>query len=180
MENKQIGQNIKNPLLLIKKGTIIYARGIDDAEVYSKEETLKINNIDEDPPIIKLTADLENAQQKVGVKVMVTDDTQVDTIKWEKGNLGESYFLNNGTAILNNSVVNLNENGIYTFYAIDSVGNTQIYTLTITNIDNTPPKIDIKSTPDTIGIESTITIDYEDSTIKEYKIGDDEKKLENI
>ena len=165
----------KEPITVDKKGTIIYARGIDDAEVYSKEATLKINNIDEDPPIIKLTADLENAQQKVGVKVMVTDDTQVDTIKWAKGNLGESYFLNNGTAILNNSVVNLNENGIYTFYAIDSVGNTQIYTLTITNIDNTPPKIDIKSTPDTIGIESTITIDYEDSTIKEYKIGDDEK-----
>ena len=165
-------QEYKAPFTVDQKGTIIYARGIDDAEVYSKEAILQVTNIDEESPVIELTADLENTQQKVGVKVVVTDDTKVETIKWASGNLGESYFINNGTAIINNSVVNLTENGIYTFYAVDSVGNTQIYTLTVTNIDNTPPQIDIEASPDTIGLESTITIDYGDSNTKEYKIGE--------
>ena len=162
----------KEPLKIDQKGTIIYARGIDDAEVYSKETIKEITNIDEEPPIIKLTADLDAAQQKVGVKVVVTDDTGVNYIKYAKGNLGEKYFANNGTAITNNSIVNITENGIYTFYAEDYVGNTQIYTLTITNVDLTPPEIVIESSPDTVGTESTITIDYGDATTKQYKIGE--------
>lgn len=120
-------QEYKSSFVVNQKGTMIYARGIDDAEVYSKEAMLTITNIDEESPVITLTADLENTQQKVGIKVAVTDDTNVSVIKWDKGNLGESYFEDNGNAIQNNSVVNINENGIYTFYAEDVVGNKQIY-----------------------------------------------------
>ena len=163
----------KEPIKVDRKNTVIYARGMDEAEVYTKETIKKITNIDEEAPEIKLTADLENAQQKVGVKVIVTDDVKVEQIKWAKELQGESYFETNGTAIENNSVIEIEENGYYTFYAEDGVGNKQTYTLNITNVDKTPPVIDIKVSPEnTVGLSSTITIDYGDSTTKQYKIGE--------
>ena len=163
----------KEPIKVDRKNTVIYARGMDEAEVYTKETIKKITNIDEEAPEIKLTADLENAQQKVGVKVIVTDDVKVEQVKWAKELQGESYFETNGTAIENNSVVEIEENGYYTFYAEDGVGNKQVYTLNITNVDKTPPVIDIKVSPEnTVGLSSTITINYGDSTTKQYKIGE--------
>ena len=63
----------------------------------------KITNIDEEPPTIKVTADLENKSQKVGLKIEVTDDVRVETVAWAKEIQGESYFNGNGTAIQNNS-----------------------------------------------------------------------------
>ena len=163
----------KEPIKVDRKNTVIYARGMDEAEVYTKETIKKITNIDEEAPEIKLTADLENAQQKVGVKVIVTDDVKVEQVKWASGIQGESYFETNGTAIENNSVVEIEENGYYTFYAEDGVGNKQTYTLNITNVDKTPPVIDIKVSPEnTVGLSSTITINYGDSTTKQYKIGE--------
>ena len=65
------------------KDTTIYAKGCDEAEVWSESAMKKITNIDEEQPKIKLTADLENAQQKVGVKVIVTDDVQVGR-RWSR------------------------------------------------------------------------------------------------
>ncbi|MNI04531.1 hypothetical protein D3C73_574540 [compost metagenome] len=155
-----------------ENNTVIYARGMDDAEVWSAEAVKKITNIDENPPEIKLTADLDTAAQKVSVRVAVTDDVEVGRIKWAKGLLGESYFLNGGTEIQNNSVVNITENDYYTFYAEDRVGNTQVSTLNVTNVDLTPPKIDIQVSPEgTVGLSATATINFGDSTIKQYKIG---------
>ena len=157
---------------ITKNNTIIYARGMDESEVWSKTAIYKVKNIDENPPIIKLTTDLEKVTQKLGIRVSATDDVLVSKVKWAKGVLGESYFASGGTEILNNSIVNITENAYYTFYAEDGVGNKQVYTINVENIDLTPPLINIVATPeDTVGTTTHVTIDFGDSTTKQYKIG---------
>ncbi|MDF2866376.1 MAG: putative S-layer protein, partial [Clostridia bacterium] len=112
------------------------------------------------------------AQQKVAVKVSVTDDVGVGKVKWAAGTQGESYFTNSGTEIANDSIVNITSNGYYTFYAEDQVGNKQVYTLNVTNVDLTAPTIDIQVSPETtVGLNANVTINYGDSTIKQYKVG---------
>ncbi|MDF2865651.1 MAG: hypothetical protein K0R72_460 [Clostridia bacterium] len=155
-----------------RKNSVIYARGMDDSEIWTSESMKKITNIDETPPVIAITADLSLAQQKVAVKVNVTDDIAVGKVKWAPGTLGESYFATSGTEILNNSIVNITNNGYYTFYAEDQVGNIQVYTLNVTNVDLSAPKIDIQVSPETtVGLNANVTINYGDSVTKQYKIG---------
>ena len=56
--------------------------------------------------------------------------------------------------------------------AEDGVGNKQVYTLNVTNVDQTPPVIEIAVSPEnTVGIEAQVTIDFGDSTVKKYRIG---------
>lgn len=165
-------QDYTGPISIKKNNTTIYAKGMDDAEVWSQEGIKKVTNIDEVPPVIKLTADLETATQSLSVRVGVTDDVEIGEIKWASGVLGESYFENNGTQTINNSVVKITNNGYYTFYAEDKVGNKQTYTLNVTNIDLTAPKINIQIDPETaLGLTTNVTIDYGDANTKQYKIG---------
>jgi len=171
---EQLGewQNYTGPITIDTNNAIIYAKGMDDSEVWSAEGMYKVTNIDETAPIITLTADLILAQQKVAIKVIVKDDVEVGKVKWIAGTQGESYFENAGTEILNNSIVNIISNGYYTFYAEDRVGNKQVYTLNVTNVDLNPPLIDIQVSPETtVGITTNITINYGDSTVKQYKLG---------
>jgi hypothetical protein len=162
----------KSPVNIKNNNYVIYARGQDNAEVWSEETIYKVVNIDENQPVIKLTTDLVTQTQKLGIKVSVTDDIKVSKVKWAKGILGESFFASGGNEIANNSIVSITENAYYTFYAEDGVGNTQVYTLNVENIDLTPPLINISAAPEnTVGTTSQITIDYGDSTTKEFKIG---------
>ncbi len=164
--------NYTGAITIDRNNTVIYAKGMDDTEVWTLETMKKVTNIDETEPVIKLTADLDTAQQKVAVKVSVTDDVAVGKVKWAAGVQGESYFTNSGNEIANNSVVNITSNGYYTFYAEDQVGNKQVYTLNVTNVDLTAPVIDIQVSPETtIGLTANVTINYGDSTIKQYKVG---------
>lgn len=161
-----------SPITITKNNTIIYAKGMDDSEVWSQETIYKVVNIDEIQPEIKLTANLTAAQQKINVQVNVTDNIGVGKIKWAKGMQPVSYFATSGTEIINNATVEVSENGYYTFYGEDKVGNTQIYTLNVTNIDLSAPYITITSNPEsTIGISKEITIDYDDAVTKQYKVG---------
>ena len=164
-------QDYTGPISIDQNNTVIYAKGQDEAEVWSSEGSYKVTNIDEMPPALKLTADFNNATMKLAVRVTATDDVGVDNIKYAQGMQDESYFSSNGINVNNNSVIYLTENGTYTFCTKDLVGNIQISTLTVTNIDTTPPKIDIEVLPDTVGTEATATIDYGDSSVKQYKIG---------
>ncbi len=166
-------QDYTGPIKIDKNNTTIYAKGMDDAEMWSLEGVKKVTNIDENAPVIKLTADLETATQSLSVRVSVTDDVAVGPVKWAEGLIGESYFTSGGNTILNNSIVKITSNGYYTFYAEDKVGNKQTYTLNVTNIDLTAPKINIQVEPEiTVGTASNVTIDYGDSTTKQYKIGE--------
>jgi len=160
------------PITVDRNNAIIYAKGLDESEVWSSEGIQKVINIDENSPVINLTADLVAETQKVAVKVSVTDDVAVERVKWAEGIQGESYFTSSGTDILNDSIVNISSNGYYTFYGEDKVGNKQVYTLNVINVDLNPPLIDIAISPEsTVGITTNVTINYGDSTIKQYKIG---------
>ena len=177
---KQDWTEYKGPIQINQNNTVIYARGQDDAEVWSNQAVKKITNIDETSPEIHLTADLEKISQNVQIKVSVTDDVKVQKVKWAAGIQGESYFKTGGTEVNNNSVVKITQNGYYTFYAEDGVGNTQVYTLNIENIDLTPPAINIQVTPEeTVGTSVQITINYGDSTTKQYKIGENNNTWTN-
>lgn len=145
-------QDYTGMLNITKKNTIICARGQDEAEVWSSQAMKKITNIDEEPPIIKVTADLANKAQKVGIKVEAVDDVRVDIVMWAQGIRDESYFNSNGAVIKNNSIFYVTENSYYTIYAKDAVGNTSTYTLQVGNVDLNPPSIKIAVTP-----EDTIT-----------------------
>ena len=156
-----------------KKNTIIYARGQDEAEVWSGTAMKQITNIDEEPPVIKVSADLENTAQRVGMRIEVTDDVRVETVAWAKGIRGESYFETGGNVIPNNSIVTVEENGYYTIYAEDGVGNKQVYTILVENVDLTPPDILITVEPENkLVTQITVSIDYGDSSQQEYKVGE--------
>ena len=156
-----------------KNNTVILAKGMNQSEVWGEEAEKQITNIDEQQPEIKLTADLEKETQTVQVKVEVTDDTRVAEVKWAEGVQGESYFANQGESIPNNSTVTITKNGYYTFYAEDGVGNKQVYTINVVNIDTEGPEVNINVTPEQgIVIEAKANIDYGDSVKNQYKIGE--------
>ncbi len=170
----------KTPIIIDKKNTIIYARSQNASEMYSEIAMKKITNIDEEAPVIKLGADLETKTQSVLIKVNVTDDVKVDRVMYAKGLRGASNFSDNGEVIPNNSMVKITENGTYTFYAVDGVGNEKTYSIIIENIDNDPPKITISVEPElTLNLKKEVTIDYGDSKTKKYKIGKDTKTWTN-
>jgi len=161
----------KEPIKVNEKNTTIYARATNTSEVTSNENIKKITNIDNEKPNINLTGEFLKPQQKVNLRVTAFDDISIGKIKYEIGKKSESYFKNNGKEIANNSVVTITENGEYTFYVEDKVGNFVTKVINITNIDKTAPSINISSKPKKVGTTSTITIDYGDSVLKEYKIG---------
>ena len=164
-------QKYTGPLTIKEKNTIIYARAQNESEVYSEEGIIKVTNIDEEAPVINLTADLTTKTQILGVRVSVLDDVIVDTVMYTKGIKGTSYFKTSGTLISNNSIVKITENGDYTFYAKDGVGNEQVYTIKVENIDTTAPNIKITDLSTKVGLETEVEIEYGDSTTKKYKIG---------
>ena len=166
-------KDYKESFTINKNNTVILAKGMNESEVWGEEAEKQITNIDEKQPEIKLIADFEKDTQKLLVKVEVTDDTRVAEVKWTKGVQGESYFVNEGEGIINNSTIEITENGYYTFYAEDGVGNKQVYTINVTNVDAEGPEITIKTNPDTGKVlEVKANIDYGDSIKKEYKIGE--------
>ena len=154
------------------KNTIIYARGKDEAEVFTNESRYQVTNIDEEAPVINLVADYDNPTRQLGIKVTVTDDVKVNQVKWARGIQGASYFKTAGTVIPNDNIVTITENDYYTFYASDYAGNEQVYTVNINNIDLNPPAIEISVNPlNTVALNVTVSIDYGDATSKQYKIG---------
>ena len=138
--------NYTGPFIIDTNNSTIYAKYTNEYDEESGETTYKVTNIDEISPVIDLNADFITNQQQILVQVEVTDNMEVDIVKWDAGTLGESYFENSGTEILNNSTITITENGTYTFYAVDTVGNKQTYTLTVTNISKEPPTV--RFTPD--------------------------------
>ena len=155
----------------VEQNGVIYAKGRNAIEIESKVASTKIKNIDEISPTIDLIADLDTPKQQVSVTVNATDNLEIDAVKYAKGEQETEYFKTDGIVIENNSVVMVKENGIYTFYAKDMVGHEVIKTIEVTNIDINAPEISIINKTPGYGIRATIEIDYGDSSIKQYSIG---------
>lgn len=76
---------------------------------------------------------------KVTVKVSTTDNSgTVIATKFAVGNQPVSYFESAGTVVTENSFT-VSTNNTYTVYVKDSVGNEKVETITISNIEVTPP-----------------------------------------
>ncbi len=127
--------------------TYMYKRnliGIDDPEPEPSEA-----------PTIVLTQNTENPKQ-IDVDVQA-DNSNVDEVKWAKGEQDIAYFATNGTRIGQDKVgvaihteFTISAIGTYTVYAKDDNGNEAIKTIEITNIDQTPPTEEDTTPPDII------------------------------
>ena len=159
------------PLVIDKNNTIIYAYSITSSEEQSKTSSVQITNIDEIAPTITANADFTTPKRKLNVTLVGTDNLKLENVGYAKGEHDANYMANYATVITNNSAFTVTENGVYTIYAVDTVGNITVKTINITNIDITAPDITIYDKTASFGTTSTISIDYGDSTNKQYKVG---------
>ncbi len=172
-ETKDTGWLEYNGKINITSNCVIYAKGTDKLGSSSDISSLEILNIDNESPIINVSGDLVNQKRIVNLFISVTDDQVVQTIRYAKGKKDLNYFAKSGTNISNNSNLKITENGIYTIYAIDSVGNETIKEIEVTNIvDKVSLYINVLTTnfSDSVDVE----IDYGESIVKKYKIGSSE------
>ncbi len=123
------------PFVVDKNNTTVYARGLDNVEVYTNEAAYNITNIDNEPPEITVKGDLETPIRNLQIQILVKDKNKIDTIKWAEGKQNTEYFNKQGENIKNGTRKIISDNGIFTVYAKDIVGNETAYELSITNID---------------------------------------------
>ena len=150
---------------------VIYAKGVTINKTDSEIAAVKVTNIDDEAPTISYVADLVNPKQKVTVKVTVKDNMAIDKIKWYEGEQTKEFFEKSGNSIVNNGTFTINKNGKYTIYATDKLGNSTIEVIEITNIDKNAPNISIDVLTKEYGTTAKVSIDYGDSTLKQYSLG---------
>ena len=156
---------------VIDKG-IVYAKGIDIDGNDSKVAEQRIDNIDSTGPVITITGDLVTPKQKVTLLISAKDDGEVDSLLYEVGSKKADYFKKNGKGLKNPSTITIEENGKYTFYAVDGLGNETIKEIEITNIDKTAPDIEINVLSTTVGTSTEVEINYGDAVTTLYKVGE--------
>ena len=156
---------------VIDKG-IVYAKGIDIDGNDSKVAEQRIDNIDSTGPVITVTGDLVTPKQKVTLLISAKDDGEVDSLLYEVGSKKADYFKKNGKGLKNPGTITIEENGKYTFYAVDGLGNETIKEIEITNIDKTAPDIEITVLSTTIGTSTEVEINYGDAVTTLYKVGE--------
>ena len=161
----------EKPFKIDKNKATIYAKGITRSESESKVGSKTITNIDDTDPEIRVKGNFEKAARQINVTVNAIDEFGIDKVKFAKGEQTKEYFKKNGNGIRNGSSFKVEENGKYTIYAVDYVGNEVIKVIEITNIDKEAPNIRINILTESYGTEAEIEIEYGDSVKKEYKIG---------
>ena len=68
------------------------------------------------------------------INIEATDNIRVEKLKYAIGAKTKSYFMTEGIDVENNQI-RATENGIYTVFAMDEIGNSTIQTIEITNIE---------------------------------------------
>lgn len=111
--------------------------------------------------------------QNVTINVTATDTSGIDVVKWAPGTQTVDYFSTAGTALSGAvSSFAVSANGTYTVYAADPIGNSVVKTVTVSNIDKTPPTaptIAVNTTAPAQSVTATITYSA-DSATKQYSI----------
>ena len=158
---------------IVKNNCVIYAKSMNESEVWSEVNSIKITNIDNKSPEIDVKGDFTTPKRKVSFTINATDDLALESVGYLKGSHSENDMKKNATYITNNHSVQVNENGVYTIIAIDKVGNVALKEIEITNVDNNVPNITITTSNyelenASIYREMAVTIDYDDSILKEY------------
>lgn len=160
-----------NPITITDNNTIIYAKGITSTEEESEISSKKITNIDKIDPNIIAKADFKTPTRQLTIQIEATDNLKVNEVGYAKGSKSVEYFEDNGDFIDNKGTFKVKENGIYTIYANDKAGNYVIKTIEVNNIDQTAPDIDINVLTKSYSAKAEIEINYGDSVVKQYKIG---------
>lgn len=169
-EGNDTGWLTYNKPFEITSNSVVYAKGVDSHGNESAKTTKIIDNVDSKPPVITIKGDLETEKKTVTVNVSVEDDTNIETIRYVKGIKDTSYFEENGSNITNNGNITITENGKYTIYAKDEAGNEYIEVIEIKNVnDSMNIKINVLTTD--FSDEIKVKIDYGESLIKKYRIG---------
>ncbi|MGE7916524.1 hypothetical protein [Lysinibacillus xylanilyticus] len=156
-----------NSFVVTKVGTYtLYYKLVNGLE-YVKVITVHENQLEKTLPAIGLTSSPQAFTNKdVTVNVTISHAHEISIIKWAKGNQETSYFDNNGTTIIDSFTVSTNDT--YTVYAKDSVGNAVVETITISNIDKSPPIA--TATQTTSGNNILITVNATDTLSGVYCI----------
>ncbi len=158
------------PIKITDNNTIIYARGFTRTEYGSEVATKTVTNIDSVDPTISVTGDLTSPKRQVQLKVSGKDNLAIDQVRWIKGEYDESKF-DDASFIPNNSVVTVNENDKYTFYAKDKAGNIVFEVVDVTNVDLNAPDVIINILTKETKAEVEVSIDFGDASTKQYSIG---------
>ena len=90
------------------------------------------------------------------IYVTSSDNVGVVETKYAKGNQNKAYFENNGKIVVDNQI-SVNENGTYTVFVRDEVGNSTIQTIEINRIIDTPWNYTYNGTDGTDGRYQTFT-----------------------
>ena len=161
----------KDPITVVKNETVIYAKGETDTEISSEISSIKIGNVDEENPDIKVNGDFETPTKRLTIQLVGIDNIAVDEVGYAKGEKTSEYFEENGNFIDNNGTFTVEENGKYTVYVKDKVGNTTLKVIEVKNIDSEAPDIKIDVLTKSYSDKAEVEIDYGDSTTKQYKVG---------
>ena len=157
------------PLKIKENNTIIYAKQKNSAEVWSKISSYKITNIDDINPNVDAVFDSVTPKRQITIQIKGTDNLGIERVGYVKGIVSKEKF--DGTYLKNNGSFTITENGIYTIYAEDKVGNKITKQIEVTNIDKTAPDITINVLNKEYGIATEVEINYGDSATKQYKVG---------
>lgn len=115
------------------------------ADEYGNEgekEIVTVTNINREAPSLAAVCTLSEDNLSVKVKFELAKDetgVPIDTTGRQLSDINVMYYGNTETA--DKAEFEFVENGTYTFYAFDSIGNAQIIKVTVSGIDDTAPEI---------------------------------------
>lgn len=120
---------------------------INDIITYNSEliavgsSCIKLKSSDVTPPDITVQESIETPTTKA---ILITvsasdDDSGVASVKWASGERTADYFDDNGTEYT--EAIEVDNNGTYTIYSRDNVGNSIVKVINVTNIDREAPVI---------------------------------------
>jgi hypothetical protein len=120
----------------------VYSIYVKDAVGNITVQTINITNIDTGVGSFTLTPSTTvptNGDVSIAVEEL---DSDIEMVKWAQGVQYKGYFEDNGTEITGNSrAFIVSDNGTYTVYVKDGVGNEAVKTIHIDNIDKMVPKV---------------------------------------
>ena len=113
-------------------------KGAPSTEITTTTDGSSVIYDNTNPNLLYTLTPNEATNQNVTVQINATDTISgVKLLKWAEGTQSESYFTTGGTEFTNSFTAN--ENGQYTIYARDNVGNETLLLVIVSNIDRIVP-----------------------------------------
>lgn len=145
-------QNYLENFVVNENGT--YKVEVEDFSGNKVIKEITISNIDKTAPILDITFNSSPTNGSVTIEVSAIDSQSgVKRIKLPNGNYISSDRLEFA----------VNSNGTYTFECEDNVGNTTVKTITVSNIDKTPPTVNFNIKYNTDKSSATLNVTATDN-----------------